>query len=165
MSSINDSADFLKLQYQTHRALGTRSLSSDARMVISGFEHLVMLIKDFTWPVLSPAGEVEVWLPGGQKAFQRQTLETAKQGQITITETVLGHAYDAINRLSALPDFQATLYEGSAEAFYRSVKIRDCFVVMDSSERSFENRSQVTQYTGTIFYSFFGETVLGSLRA
>lgn len=158
-----NSAEFLKLQYQTHRTLGDRSLSSDARMVISGFEHLTMLIKDFSWPVLSTAGEVEVWLPGGQKTWQEQQLETAMQGQVTITETVLGHAYDAINRLNG-KRFDATLFEGAPEAFYRSVKIRDCFMKMDPAERSFENRSQVTQYTGTIFYNFFGETVLGSLR-
>ncbi|WP_292999998.1 hypothetical protein [Nevskia sp.] len=157
-----NSADFLKAQYLVNKALGNRSLASDARIVISGFEHLTVLIKDFTWPVLSPAGEVEVWLPGGQKTWQAQVLETAMQGQITITETVLGHGYDAIHRLNGR-NVDCTLFEGSPEAFYRSVKIRDAFLKMDPAERSFESRSQVTQYTGTMFYNFFGETVLGSL--
>lgn len=158
--------DYLKAQYAVSKALGERSLSSDAVLVIADpfFASLSLLMKSFVWPVLSTAGEVEIWLPTGQKAWQQQQLETALQGQVVITETAAGHAYEALNALSR-KRFDATIFEGQPDKFSRAVFIRDAFIKVDPAERDHESRSQVTQFSGTIFYHFFGEIIPGNIAA
>ena len=158
------SVAYLKSQLAVSKGLGDRSISSDAQLVIDGFEYLTMLIKSFPWPVVSTAGEVEIYLPSGQKTFQPQVPETGMQGQFILTETVYGHAQDAIIQLAGGLIFDATAYEGSPDYFTRACVINSCFMKVEPAERDFESRSQVTQYTGTIFYNFFGEIILGNAR-
>lgn len=158
-------AEYLKAQYGISNALGERSLQSDSVLVIQGFEFLSLLIKAFPWPVLSTAGEVEGFLPNGQKFWQEQQLETALQGQITITETAAGHAYEAINRLARQGRFNGTVFEGQPEKFSRAARIEQCFMKIDPADRDHESRSQITQYTGTLFYHFYGDTIPGNIQA
>lgn len=153
---------FLKAQYEAHRGLGDRSIQSDAIMVIDGFEYLGLLIKAFTWPILTTASEIEGFLPGGQKFWEEGQLETAMQGQVVITETKAGHAYEALTKLATIGRRDCTLYEGNPTEFVRAIRIRDMFMKLDPAERDAESRSALTQFSGTMHYQFFGETLPGS---
>lgn len=156
--------DLLKAQFAVSKAMGERSLQSDAILVPDGFEALAILLKSFPWPVLSTAGEVEIWLPNGQKTWQPQQLETALQGAFIITETTFGHAADFLAKIAG-KRFDASVFEGTPEAFTRGARIVDCFVKVEPAERDHESRTAVTQYSGTLFYNFFGETIAGNIRA
>lgn len=158
------SVDFLKAQYEASRGLGDRSVQSDAVMVIDGFEYLGLLIKSFTWPIITTSSEVEGFLPGGQKFWEVGQLETAMQGQVVITETRAGHAYEALTVLTRKRP-GATLYEGNPLEFARAIRIRDLFLKLDPAERDAESRSALTQFSGTMFYQFFGEVLPGSPAA
>lgn len=159
------SVEFLQAQYEASRGLGDRSIQSDAMMVIDGFEYLGLLIKSFTWPILTTATEVEGYLPGGQKFWQPGQLETAMQGQIVVTETKAGHAYEALTVLATTKPRDCTLYEGNPTEFVRAIRIRDMFMKLDPAERDAESRSAMTQFSGTMHYQFFGETLPGSAAA
>jgi hypothetical protein len=159
---MNSSLAYLQSQFAVSKALGDRSLQSDALMVIDGFEFLTMLLKDFVWPVVSTAGEVEIWLPNGQRALQQQQIETAFTGNVVIMETSSGIAEEALAQLAG-QNFDATVYEGNALSYTRGAFIRQCFFKVEPAERSFEGRSQVTQYNCEMSYHYFGERLPGNL--
>lgn len=154
----------LKQAYGLSRALGDKSVSSDAMFVPKGFEHIRLLCKQFPWPILSIAGEIEVAAPNGSKSWQPQQLDTAKQGQITFYETARGDMEKFITDILDLGGkFDADVYEGTMERHSRGVQIKDCFFVFDSPDRDWENRSQVTTISGTLFYHYFGDKIPGNI--
>jgi hypothetical protein len=162
--TVNTGA-YLAQSYAQAKALGDKAVSSDSMFVVDGFEHMRLLIKQFPWPILSSAGEIEVPGPNGSKSWQPQQLETAMQGQVTIYETVKGHTQAFIDALNASGGkfSGATVYEGSMEKYSRAVKIEDGFFNFDNPDRDWENRSQVLTISGTLFFHFFGEQLPGNL--
>lgn len=159
VSNIN----ILKANFAINQALGDTSVQSDSVMVIEGFETHTPLLKSFPWPVLSAGDMIEIPLPLGQTTGQPAQIKTHQQGAVVIRETVFGHTQDMLTKLAG-KKFNATIYEGTPEAFTRGVKIRDAFFVMDPSDRDMESRTAITQYSGTLHYNFFGETVSGNIR-
>lgn len=154
---------YLAQSYAQAKALGNKAVSSDAMFVIDGFEHTRLLIKQFPWPMLSPAGEIEVPGPSGSKSWQPQQIETAQQGQITIYETEKGHTEAALAAILATGGtFNATVYEGTMESYSRACRIVDCFINTDNPDRDWENRSQVLTISGTMFFHYFGDTLPGN---
>jgi hypothetical protein len=158
-------AAFLEQSYGLSKALGDKSVSSDAMFVIKGFEHLRLLCKQFPWPIMAPAGEIEVPSPMGSKSWQPQQLETAKQGQVSFFETVRGDMETFIEQITLQGcRFNASVYEGTMERYSRGVEIRDCFLQLESPDRDWENRSQVTTISGTLFYHYFGKKIPGNIE-
>lgn len=155
---------FLAQSYGLVKALGDKSVSSDAMFVISGFEHLRLLAKQFPWPLLSPGGEIEFATPMGGTAGQPQQLKTFQQGQVTFYETVRGDIEAFIESVTAQGcKFSASVYEGTLEKHHRGVKIVDAWFQFDNPDRDWENRGQATTVSGTLFYHYFGEKIAGNV--
>jgi hypothetical protein len=155
---------FLAASYAQQKALGDKSISSDAMFVIDGFEHLRFLAKQFPWPILSTAGEIEIATPMGSASWQQQQLKPNQQGQITFQETVKGHMESFIERLADQGNkFNASIYEGTMEQYSRGVKIVDCFFQFDNPDRDWENKAQVTTISGTLFFHYFGQKIPGNI--
>lgn len=149
---------YLKTVYNATAAMGDKVVSSDATMEIEGYEHLGLLIKQFPWPELSPAGEIEVPMPLGLTRWQAQQLKLAQQGQVQIMETKQGHVADFLeNILIQGARFNAKVYEGTPEDYTRVERIVDCFLVLDNPDRDFENRSQILLISGSMFFHYFGK--------
>ena len=154
--SVN-TGPYLKTLYAGAAALGDAAVSSDAYFEIEGHEDLGLLIKQFPWPVLSSAGEIEVPLPMGMSKWQPQQTKVNQQGGVTLKETKAGHIAAFLEEVIASGGtFNAKVYEGEPNNYTRMCKIRDCFLVMDNPDRDFENRSQILMVSGTLFFHFFG---------
>jgi hypothetical protein len=149
---------YLKSLFNATAALGDKVISSDATMEIEGFEHLTLLIKQFPWPELSAAGEIEVPMPLGSARWQAQQIKCNQQGQVTFMETVQGHiAQFLTDILEQGGRFNAKVYEGTPENYTRVEQIYDCFVQLDNPDRDFENRSQIMAVSGSMFFHYFGK--------
>jgi hypothetical protein len=148
---------YLKSLYNATVALGDKAVSSDATFEIEGYEHLSLLIKQFPWPELSPAGEIEVPMPMGAARWQPQQLKINQQGQITLMETQAGHIQAFLeDNISNGARFHAKVYEGTPDNYTRVCHIRDCFIQLDNPDRDFENRAQIMLVSGTLFFHYFG---------
>ena len=152
------SQDVLKSFHNASRALGTKSINSDAYFEIEGHENLSLLIKQFPWPTIGPSGEIEIAGPLGSLGYRPAQLKTGQQGPVTFTETVSGHVMGFMESVIASgAEFNATVYEGTPGNFARAYKLVDCFFVPDQPDRDWENRTQLTLINGTLFFHFFGD--------
>lgn len=157
-------ATHLKGLYDATKNTGDAAVSSDAALEIEGFENIWLLTKQFPWPELSSAGEIEVPGPLGMAHWQPQQLKVNQQGQVTLRESVAGTIHDAMLALIAGGGrFNAKVYEGTPDRFYRGARIVDCFIQLDNPDRDWENRSQVLTLSGTMFFHYFGETFPGNI--
>lgn len=154
----------LKGIYNTARTMGDKAISSDAALEIIGFENMWMLTKQFPWPQLSVGSEIEVPAPMGMSTVQPGQVKIYQQGPITLFETKAGHVDNMLLNLIANGGrFDAKVYAGTPTA-YSSVKpIVDCFIMFDSPDRDWENRTQVLTISGTLHYHYFGETLPGNI--
>lgn len=159
------SAEMLKGMHNIVRAMGEKSINSDAYFDISGHPEIGMLIKQFPWPVLGTTGEIEIAGPGGSAMWQQQALKVNKQGQMTFSETVNGSVHRFLKKVNKSGGkFQATVYEGvSPVRFHRAFKLIDCFFQPDDTDRDWENRSQITTISGTLFFHFYGDEIPGNI--
>jgi hypothetical protein len=82
---------YLQSLYNTTRSMGDKAISSDAAFEIEGFEQMWLLTKQFPWPELSSAGEIEIPMPLGAAKWEPQQVKINQQGQITLMETKIGH--------------------------------------------------------------------------
>jgi hypothetical protein len=146
------------------QTFGDKSISSDATMVIDGFEQYRFLFKQFPQPTLSSAGEIEIAGPMGTTTGQPQQAKTFQQGQVAIYETVDGDA-EKLNRaiLAKGGQFSASIYEGTLEKHTRGWRIFKAWFQFDNPDRDWENRGQVTMLTGTMFFHYTGETLPGNV--
>lgn len=160
------SAEYLKGLYNSARALGNKSISSDAYLEIEGHEGIGLLTRQFPFPTLSTAGEIEIPSAMGATMWEPQQLKVAQQGQMAFTETIKGHIalfLEAMTKNGGI--FQAKVYEGTPDKFHRAYELRDCFFQADNPDRDWENRSQVTTISGTMFFHFFGEKIPGNIKS
>ena len=156
--TVNTSV-FLRNKYNLTKALGDKALSSDFSLVIEGFEHLQLLIKQAPTPVTTVTGEIEVATPMGAAMWQAQQQKVNQQGQCSIYETVNGHVREFLEKVITQPGglFQAVMYEGTPDYNYGSYKLVDAFFQPDPTDRDWESRSQVVTVSGSLFYHFFAE--------
>lgn len=154
-----NTGSFLKGLYNTIKSLGEKSVSSDAVMIIEGYEDISLLIKQFPWPTLTPQGEIEIPTPLGGGFWQPQQIKTHQQGAISIAETRDGKIAKFLNELNGTNGglFNAKMYEGTPDNYTRLVRIYACFIQMDNPDRDHENRSQITVYSGSLFFHYFGD--------
>jgi len=163
-------ASYLKELYGSSRALGAKAISSDFTFEIEGFEGNYLLCKQAPWPELSPMGEIEVPMPLGAMMYQPQQIAIARQGPISMSETIAGNVdqmmIDLVTRggtyASGGSTFNAKIYEGTPIKFLRAKRIVDAFIQIDVPDRDWENRSQPLVFSGTLFYHYFGEILPGN---
>lgn len=158
MSKNVKSGPQLKKLFNSTTALGDKVVSSDAYFEIHGFEHLGLLCKQFPWPEQSSAGEIEVPMPSGSARWQAQQVKINQQGQITFMETQAGHIAKFMEEVITNNGgvFNATVYEGTPDDFSNKAEIVECFIQLDNPDRDWENRSQIVQISGTLFFHYFG---------
>ncbi|ABO60613.1 hypothetical protein LA345_39000 (plasmid) [Burkholderia vietnamiensis] len=154
---------YLQQHYNQIKSLGDKSVSSDAQFVIEGFEDLRLLTKQFPWPTLTSAGEIEIAGPLGMTQFQPQQVKIAQQGQMQFYETRRGDMQAFLEKIIASGGrFNAKVYEGTMDKYQRACNIVDCFLQLDNPDRDWENRSQVTTISGTLFFHYFGDHEAGN---
>ncbi|MBC7621252.1 MAG: hypothetical protein H7293_20085 [Candidatus Saccharibacteria bacterium] len=159
-------AEFLKGNYNAARLLGNKSINSDGTMEIEGFESLLLLTKQFPWPTIGSSGEIVFPGPLGTESAAPQQIKIYQQGPITFQETSSGAIHRFMQDVVARGGrFQAVVYEGVPEAFYRAYKLVDAFFVPDQPDRDFENKAQGTLINGTLHFHFFNETLPGNIAA
>ncbi len=143
--------------FKAAAALGEIAISSDAMLVIDGYEALSGLIKQFPFPVLSAGEGVEIVMPHGGMRREPSAPNTAQQGPVTINETVLGTATLFLEKIiKSGGKFNATVYEGSPENFTRKARIFGAYINAENPDRNFEDRTQCVAITGTMFFNYFG---------
>ena len=154
---------YLKGFHDTIKAAGAKVISSDFTFEIEGYESSYLLAKQCPWPVLSPAGEIEVPTVLGSAMWQPQQLKPNQQGQVTFEETTAGSIDQMlIDLILSGGIFNAKIYEGTPEKYLRYKRITDCFLVLDNPDRDWENRAQILLFSGTMFFHFHGEIVQGT---
>ncbi|AJG18837.1 hypothetical protein [Cupriavidus basilensis] len=159
-----NTAAYLNGFYDTTRAMGDKAVSSDGAFEIEGFEDMWLLTKSFPWPTISPAGEIEVPTPLGGGMWQPQQVKVNLQGQITLMETSLGSVSNMLIRLIAQgARFNAKAYEGTPDRYRFYHRLKDCFIQTDIQDRDFENRSQILTISGTMYFHYFGEKIVGNI--
>jgi hypothetical protein len=160
--AVSNSA-YLKDHYNASKAIGAKVISSDFAVEFKGFESMWLLCKQFPWPITSSQGEIEIPMPLGVVAYQAQQIKIAHQGQLALLETVAGSVDQMlVNIISKGGMFDGTVYEGTPQKYLRKKSFVDAFMQLDDPDRDWENRSQVLQLSGTIFYHYFGDTEAGN---
>ena len=150
----------LKGYYDKTKALGLKVVNSDFTLEIEGFEGTYLLAKQCPWPVTTVAGEIEVPTPLGVNIFEPQQIKPAKQGQVSLMETVDGPIDQLlVDLIAGGGTFNAKIYEGTPDKFLSYKRITDCFLQIDDPDRDLENRSQILNMTGTMCYHYFCEIV------
>ncbi len=161
------SAAYQKLTYGIMSAMGAKAVSSDASLQIDGFDSMWLLCKQFPHPVVGIGGEIEIPGPNGSAHWQPQQVKTNYQGPATFSETEVGHVETFL--IDALMGnggrFSGWVYEGTPDRYSARRRIRDAFFVPDTPDRDWENRSQVLNISGTMFYHYFGEIESGNVDA
>lgn len=152
-----ETSEVLLGYYNAAQAMGDKSRNSDAMMLVEGHETISLLIKQFPWPVDKVAGEIEVAGPLGTTFWSPQQRQIAQQGPMALHETSRGGVQEFLRKVvDTGARFNAVVYEGSPDKFYRGCRIRDCLFVPDTPDRDWENRSTITMITGTLFFHWFG---------
>lgn len=160
--TVSNSA-YLKQHFDAAKAIGAKAIAADFAVEFKGYESMWLLCKQFPWPVTSVQGEVEVPGPLGVVTYQPQQIKVAHQGQVALLETVAGSIDKMlIDIISKGGIFDGTVYEGTPQKYLRKKSFVDAFLNIDDPDRDWENRSQVLQFSGTIFYHYFGETDAGN---
>ncbi|WP_310610219.1 hypothetical protein [Limnohabitans sp.] len=163
---MTSSAAYLKQFYDATKAMGDSAITSDAMFEIEGFETIALLTPQFPMPVLTTFGEIELPGPLGTMMYQPQQTKIAHQGSVTLKETRAGHINDTMLRLLSSGRqgvFNAKIYEGTPENFYRAFRLYDCFFQLENPDRNWEDRSQPLKITGTLFFHYFGEVIPGNV--
>lgn len=161
--AINTAA-FMQDNFTLTRALGEKLNAGDATFSPDGFEGLYLLIKQFPHPIVSVRGEIMVPFAGGGDYPEAQPVKTDFQGPVTFLETVAGSAKQFFRDvLAAGGYFDGRIYEGTPDRHTRSYKIVRNFIVMDPSDRDWENKGQILQLTGTMFGNYFGVEAPGNI--
>lgn len=156
-------AAYLKSFYDTAKASGAKTISSDFALEIEGFEENWILTKQCPWPELSTAGEIEVPMPLGSAGWEMQQAKVNQQGAVSFMETTAGSIDQMlVNLIASGGKFNAKIYEGTPEKYLRAKRIEDCFIQVDNPDRDWENRSQILIFSGTMFFHYFGESIAGN---
>lgn len=156
-------ANYLKGFYDSTKAMGQKVVNSDFTLEIEGHEQTYLLARQCPWPVVAPAGEIEVPSPLGAALWEPQQIRVNHQGQVSLMEVTAGSIDQMlVDIITAGGTFNAKIYEGTPQKYLRYKRITDCFIQVDDPDRDWENRSQVLVFSGTMFFHYFGEVVEGN---
>ncbi|MDG9809411.1 MULTISPECIES: hypothetical protein [Pseudomonas] len=147
----------LSRTFQNTNDMGAKAVQSDATVVIEGYEDMVLLFKQFPWPVATATDVIEYFGPVGQKMVQPQQSKTKQEGPFTIYETVNNHADLFLkNLIEQGGEFNATVYAGRPDDFKMKHEIKKAILVCDTPDRDWENDTSPLMISGTLHYHWFG---------
>lgn len=148
----------MKRTFEQLQGIGAKAKSSDATLIIHGYEQYALLVKQFPWPVATTGGEIESFGPCGLKVVQPQHPETYQQGPVAIYETEKGHADEfLVDLLKSGATFEAEVIEGTPDKPGRRKRIYQAFIKVDAAERDWENTTQTLILNGTLHYHYFAD--------
>lgn len=148
---------YQKSLHASSAALGAKIVSSDATLIIEGFEGLFHLTMEFPSPFLSPGDAIEVPGPLGTMTWQPSQVKTAQQSSISFLETVGGHTLSMFESMIGNGGtFNAKVYEGTPDNYLRVARLYNCMITIDPTTRTAEGRSELIRYSGTMSYLYFG---------
>ena len=151
------SMSVLSRTFQNVNDMGAKAVQADATMVIEGFEDMMLLCKQFPWPVATAGGVIEHWGPLGQKMGQAAQNKTMQEGPIQIYETRKNHAGEFLKQLIATGgEFNCTVYAGRPDDYTKKEDYKKCILVMDTPDRDWENDMQTFILAGTMTFHWFG---------
>lgn len=148
-----------------HAALGPSRSAGNFTLVIDGLEASSLLITQFPVPIVSTTGEpAEVPVPGGGHGWEVTSPDTRFQGAIAGTEK----ASNALENLMKLilargGKVDAKLLDGTLDAHRGGKIIRGLMIKLDPADSSTESRNQLLNFTGTAYFSYYGETITPNL--
>lgn len=146
----------LSRTFQNITDMGAKAVQADATMVIEGFEDMVLLFKQFPWPVATSGGVIEHWGPLGQKMGQRAQNKTMQEGPVQISETRANKAGEFLKQIIAMPsEFNCTVFAGRPDDYTKKEDFKNCILVMDTPDRDWENDMQVFILAGTMTFHWF----------
>ena len=146
----------LSRTFQNTNDIGPKAVQADACMVIEGYEDVMLLCKQFPWPVATSGGVVEYFAPLGQKMGQAQQVKTMQEGPIQIYETRANHAGEFLKNLIAQGgEFNATVYAGRPDDYTKKEDLKKCIMAMDTPDRDWESDTQVLILAGTMTFHWF----------
>ena len=150
------SMSVLSRPFQNVNDMGAKAVQADATMVIEGFEDMMLLCKQFPWPVATAGGVIEHWGPLGQKMGQAAQNKTMQEGPIQINETRKNKAGEFLKQIIAQGgEFNATVYAGRPDDYTKKEDLKKCILVMDTPDRDWENDMQVFILAGTMTFHWF----------
>ncbi|NDY89703.1 hypothetical protein [Ideonella livida] len=156
------SPELLQQQYALQAAIGTKRNAGTFTLVPEGLEAAYLTFKQLPVPFLSPSGEAaEAATPGGGATYVPTPPETRFTGAVTCTETTSNALRNFLDWAAKQPNgiFNATIYDGTLDAHRGGWKVVGCILKMDTFDADADNRTQVMNVPGTIWYNFFGERV------
>lgn len=146
----------LSRTFQNITDMGRKAASADATIVLDDFPDMMVQIKQFPWPVATPGDAVDFYGPIGQKMAQPSQNKTKQEGPVAIYETVNNHCSEMLKAIISTGGvFNATVYAGRPEDHTKSERLHNCFMVMDTPDRDWENETQVLICQGTFHYHWF----------
>lgn len=146
----------LSRTFQNTNDIGPKAVQADATLVIDGYEDMVLLFKQFPWPVATAGAVIEYFGPLGQKMGQSSQNKTMQEGPVSIYETRANHAGEFLKRLIADGgEFNGTVYAGRPDDYTRKEDLKKCMLIIDTPDRDWENDSQVLMLSGTMTFHWF----------
>lgn len=146
----------LSRTFQNTNDIGAKAVQADATLVIDGYEDMVLLFKQFPWPVATVGGVIEYFGPLGQKMGQASQNKTMQEGPVAIYETRTNKAGEFLKQLIADGgEFNGTVYAGRPDDYTRKEDLKKCILVVDTPDRDWENDQQVLILAGTMTFHWF----------
>ena len=144
---------------------GRKLINSDFSLEIEGYDSSWLLVKEFPWPELSTGGEIEVPGPLGLAYWEFQQAKVHQQGAITLLENEQGQVDEMLIKMLANGGrVNAKVYQGTPQNYLFYKPIYDMGIQLDNPDRDWDNRSQILTFTGTAFFHYFGEKVMGTAK-
>jgi len=155
---------YMKGFHETARTLGSPSIASDYMLEIKGFEHTALLIVGQFWPELSVSEAIELPAVAGTKMLRPAQTRFDFQKSISMKETEPGIISKMlIDILCQGATFDATVYHGNPAHFIEAREIKECFLIIEMPETSFENRTQPLLFTGQIAGHYYNDKIMGNV--
>lgn len=155
---------YLKKFHESTWSQGDKVVNSDFTLVIDGYEESYLRCKQFPVPQISTGEPVEIVTPLGTKYYQAGQVEFARQGSISLYETVLDLSNNLmIDIIKDGGEFNAWVYHGTVENFIWKRRIIKCNLNVESPDADWENRTQPLVLTGQISYHYYDEKEMGGV--
>lgn len=144
-------------------AMGKKVIASDFTVQIKGYENLYLLTEQCPWPVVTSQGSIEIPSILGSSRAQPQQNKTMFDGDVSFQETVMGNIDQLmVNLIVQGGTFNCRVFEGTPQKYLRYKDLEDCFIVINPTQRNWENRTEVLKFEGAMTYHYYGETVEGN---